>query len=328
MDTLTDSFASGRHGEWTISRYEPSMAPVWNDFVGSKARNATFLFDRRYMDYHSDRFEDCSMIASKRGKLLALLPANITADGILHSHQGLTYGGWVTAAAHFDGTDMLAMWSAWLEECRREGITAIDYKPLPWIFARYPSQEDLYLLFRSGAKLSESNLSSVVDLREPRGFNTLRRRLLRKGSALGCDIAYTRDATPFWEMLAECLRERHDAAPVHTAAELQMLMDRFPDNIRIAEIRLRGELLGGVCLYITSTVTHAQYIATTARGRELNALSPLFERLMEDAAAHSRYFDFGTSNEDHGRMLNEGLLRQKASYGASGVTFDRWSLPL
>ncbi len=43
--------------EWTIERYERSRAGEWNSFVGS-ARNATFLFNRSYMDYHADRFED------------------------------------------------------------------------------------------------------------------------------------------------------------------------------------------------------------------------------------------------------------------------------
>lgn len=326
MDPLTATPQTSGAPDWEIRRYEQGLERVWNEFVAQRARNATFLFDRRYMDYHSDRFTDCSMMAYRRGKLMALLPANITPDGVLHSHQGLTYGGWITSASHFDGTDMPGLWREWLAACRRAGIGEIDYKPLPWIFSRYPAQEDLYLLFRSGARLTESNLSSVVDLRDPRGFNTLQRRHIRRASAAGCEITYTRDVGPFWQMLAQCLRDRHDAAPVHSQEELELLMSRFPENIKIAEIRLGGELLGGVCLYITPMVTHTQYIASTQRGRELNALSLLFDRLMSDAGAKSRYFDFGTSNEDHGRRLNEGLLRQKASYGGSGVTFDRWSL--
>ena len=315
--------------EWEIRRYTPDMEGVWNEFVATRARNATFLFDRRYMDYHSDRFADCSMMAYRRGRLAALLPANLTPDGTLHSHQGLTYGGWIIPDAHFDATDMLRMWPVWLEECRDRGISEIDYKPLPWIFARRPAQEDRYMLFRSGARLTECNLSSAVDLACLRGFNTLQRRHVRKAAGAGCVTGYTDDCGPFREMLAECLMERHGAVPVHSEAELRMLMDRFPENIRIAEARLDGELVAGVCLYITDTVTHTQYIASTPRGREVNALSLLFERLIADASARgSRYFDFGTSNEDHGRYLNEGLLRQKASFGASGVTFDRWTITL
>ena len=54
------------------------------------------MFDRDYMDYHSDRFEDNSlMFFDDSEKLIALLPANLRGD-ILYSHQGLTYGGFLT----------------------------------------------------------------------------------------------------------------------------------------------------------------------------------------------------------------------------------------
>ncbi|MBQ9821268.1 MAG: GNAT family N-acetyltransferase, partial [Muribaculaceae bacterium] len=59
-----------------IIRYEASMAAQWNDFVQS-SRNATFLHQRGYMDYHSDRFSDCSLLALRDSKLCALLPACI-----------------------------------------------------------------------------------------------------------------------------------------------------------------------------------------------------------------------------------------------------------
>ena len=47
---------------YTVERYAPSMAAEWDDFV-SRARNATFLFRRGYMDYHADRFNDFSLVA-------------------------------------------------------------------------------------------------------------------------------------------------------------------------------------------------------------------------------------------------------------------------
>ena len=67
------------------------MHDEWNSFV-ARARNATFLFDRRYMDYHADRFTDHSIVFRRKGHLAALLPLNIDGDTVW-SHQGLTYGG-------------------------------------------------------------------------------------------------------------------------------------------------------------------------------------------------------------------------------------------
>ena len=44
------------------------------------------------MDYHSDRFNDHSLLFYHKEKLVALLPANEKEKDV-HSHQGLTYGG-------------------------------------------------------------------------------------------------------------------------------------------------------------------------------------------------------------------------------------------
>ena len=40
-----------------IRKYTDADKEVWNAFV-VQARNATFLLNRSYMDYHSDRFTD------------------------------------------------------------------------------------------------------------------------------------------------------------------------------------------------------------------------------------------------------------------------------
>ena len=60
----------------TIERYTPALAREWDDFIG-RSRNGTFLLRRGYMDYHSDRFVDCSWVVRRRGGIRAVLPANI-----------------------------------------------------------------------------------------------------------------------------------------------------------------------------------------------------------------------------------------------------------
>ena len=59
-----------------IRRYTPADKPLWDKYV-AKARNATFLFFRDYMDYHSDRFEDHSLMFFVGNHLHSILPANI-----------------------------------------------------------------------------------------------------------------------------------------------------------------------------------------------------------------------------------------------------------
>ena len=49
---------------------------AWNTFV-SKAKNATFLFHRNFMEYHKNRFQDFSLVVQEDQKWVAVLPANI-----------------------------------------------------------------------------------------------------------------------------------------------------------------------------------------------------------------------------------------------------------
>lgn len=325
---------------WKIERYDATRREVWDAFVRS-SRQGTFLHERGYMEYHADRFEDYSLMAYKRGKLLAILPANIvlsTPDGeesgaLLQSHGGLTYGGWLTPSLHFDGTDMMALFECWIEYCREVGISEIDYKPVPHIYSVHPAEEDIYLLFRHGASMSECNLSESVDLTSPIHLNTLRRRVLRKAERLTPAFSIreieaddTQGTSEFHHLLSRCLDTRYEAQPVHTLEELLHLRHQFPQNIRIHAIYREGEMQAAVCVYHTRTVAHCQYIASTLQGREENLLTPLFVHLMQDVYKESRWWDFGTSNEDHGRYLNEGLLRQKASFGAGGTAYTRWRI--
>lgn len=314
-------------GEWRLLRYGQEMRPVWDAFV-RESRNATFLFERAYMDYHSDRFADCSWIALKGDKPVALLPANLTEDRVLQSHGGLSYGGWLLPKAHIDGADLLGIFSSACDEWRKSGIKMLDYKPMPYIYCLKPSEEDIYALFRLGARLTECNLSAAIDLRSPGRFNKLQRRHLSKARALNAEVGEWEDIPRFMEVLAACLSERHGVQPVHTAEEMKLLAARFPQNIKFYAACLGGVPHAAVCIYDTGLVAHAQYIATTPEGRELNLLSLLFDYLITECYAARRYFDFGISNEHHGTYLNEGLLRQKYSYGATGVVYSRYSLSL
>ncbi|MCM1378215.1 MAG: GNAT family N-acetyltransferase [Clostridium sp.] len=315
----------------SIIRYSPDNSSLWDEFA-SCARNSSLLALRGYMDYHSDRFEDCSLMAFKGNSLVAILPANVRGD-ILYSHQGLTFGGWILPPRHLDGADILEIFRAAIAFCRDMGMKSIVYKPVPTLYHRQPSQEDIYALQRLGGSMTGCNLSETIRLNDNPGFNTLRRRTLRKALKdttmemveVGSDDLRLQS---FYRLLSSCLEERFGARPVHSLEELRLLRGRFPENIRIFGIRQMGtmEFEAGICIYAWKGVAHCQYIATTERGRRENLLTMLVWKLLEIFQDY-RYFDFGTSNETDG-SLNEGLLRQKASFGASGITFPTWQLNL
>lgn len=316
--------------DWEIRKYDSDKRAEWNSFVKT-ARNATFLFERDFMDYHSDRFEDCSLMAYRKGKLRAILPAERQGKKI-RSHGGLTYGGWVLPSqTGIDGSETLKLWREWIRWAEENGVSEILYKPLPYIYARQPSEEDIYCLFRSGAIMRETGLSSVIRLAENPGLNKLQKRHLRSLTGTEFEIKnYYGEVPPeklreFYEMLELCLEERHEAKAVHSQEEIAYLSSKFPENISLNTLEHEGKIAAGIWLFKTDTCHHCQYIATTPLGREKNLLTPLSVYLIDKATKEEKnYFDFGTSNEDHGRFLNEGLNRHKSSLGGTGVAYTQW----
>ena len=120
-----------------IRKYTADDKALWNTFVES-SKNGTFLHKRDYMEYHSDRFEDHSLLfLSEKNKVVALLPANIK-DDILYSHQGLTYGGLILSAVTSlnDVMEMFDILKAYMSD---NGISSLLYKQIPSIYHRCPS---------------------------------------------------------------------------------------------------------------------------------------------------------------------------------------------
>ena len=303
------------------------MAARWDEFVRT-SRNGTFLHQRGYMDYHSDRFTDCSLMALHDGKLCALLPANVDGD-TLWSHRGLTYGSWIVPLKHFDATVMLEVMDAAMAWLRANGIKRLVYKPVPHIYHRYPCEEDLYALFRHGARLTETNISTTIDLTCPLPLDRGNKSGANAARKAGIQVGPSDDWKGYWQLLSSLLDERYGTRPVHTLDEMQLLQHRFPHSIVLYTATLDGELLAGVVMYLSMPVAHCQYIGASPRGKDSKALTLLFEYLIGESAKQGfRYFDFGISNEDHGRYLNEGLVRQKSRLGGRGIIYNTFEITL
>lgn len=309
-----------------IRRYRREDKELWNSFV-SKARNATFLFDRNYMDYHADRFDDNSFMFYHKGKLKAVLPANVAGD-TLYSHQGLTYGGLLLdkKATVEDVLECFDSLNSWLRE---NGISKVVYKALPWIYQQYPSEEDLYALtWKCKAQLISRDISSSIVIDNKLKFAESRKSGIRKALSLNIEVGESNDVDGFWHVLEDNLGNRYNAKPVHTANEMKLLMSRFSNNIRLYVAKMNGEIVGGTLIYVTPQVVHTQYISASVEGKKHGALDLLFDYIINKVYANCRYFDFGKSTEQGGAYLNEPLIFQKEGFGGRGVCYDwyQWEL--
>lgn len=301
-----------------VKKYDANLKESWDSFV-DKAKNATFLFRRDFMDYHKHRFEDYSLMVFEGKKLMAVLPANVVGNSVF-SHQGLSYGGLVLhREVYFSQVvDIFRAVLLFLENDRKENL---HLKLLPHIYHKVPSEEIEYLLFILKAKLERCDTAAVIDYRhrlEIKSSNRLRG--IKKAIKNKLQIKEEVNFEDFWsEVLIPNLKRAHRASPVHTVEEIDKLRKNFPENIRQFNVYSGTEILGGTTIFETNEVAHVQYISATEAGRNMGALDLLYEVLI-DNFSQKKYFTFGISNEDQGQKVNKGLLHWKETFGARTVT--------
>ena len=308
--------------------YSPSLAEVWNAFV-AESKNGTFLFHRDYMDYHADRFVDCSLLFYKKDALVAVLPANYKQEELtVYSHGGLTYGGLVLSekTSVADTMQVMACAMEWMK--LRLGAERWIYKPVPHIYHRLPAEEDLYALFRQEAVLDARGVSSAIVAGGGVAMQELRKRGAKKAANNKVEYVESTDLKAFWEVLDEVLADRHSCRPVHTIEEMERLKASFPHNIRLFVAQVDGDVVAGTLVYETPMVAHAQYIAASDYGRSIGALDGLFCHLITEVFVEKDYFDFGISTEQGGRYLNEGLTFQKEGFGGRAIVYDTYAIRL
>lgn len=311
--------------ELTVVRYTPGKAREWDLFVES-SRNGTFLHKRGYMDYHAGRFADHSLMFYRGEEIIAVLPAHINGTELC-SHKGLTYGGLLLPDSTTTAT-VLEIFSALREYIIAEtGAETLIYRPTPYIYHRYPCEEDLYALFRNNARLTECKVSSAVCLDSPLPFKGRRRLTNAVRSRLS--IVEDGDFKAFWRILEERLQSKYETSPVHSIDEILLLKERFPENIRLFCITGSDNgILGGVVLFVTGSTVHMQYSATTEEGRRLSALDMLYEHIIGKCFTGKRFFDFGVSVEDGGRFLNNGLIAYKERLGGRAVVYSTYEIKI
>lgn len=309
--------------EYKVIKYSSLYYEEWNNFV-LKAKNSTFLFHRDFMEYHSDRFEDFSLLVYCNHKLAAILPANIKNFKI-HSHQGLSYGGLILPHKVSFQTVIECIYEL-LRFLSVNKISNLIFKQLPKIYHLRPSDELDYLLFILKAKLIRRDITMVIDLSNKINYATLRKRQLKKGLNTKLRFVLEEDMSSFWDtLLIPNLKNTHAVSPVHTLIEISSLREYFPNNIKQYNVYLENKLLAGCTVFVTDNVTHLQYISANKENNS-GALDYLIHQLISNVYKDKIYFDFGISNENKGQKINAGLLNWKQSFGASPIAHDFYEI--
>jgi hypothetical protein len=306
-----------------VKTYDRDDGPVWDDFI-DKSKNGSFLFFRDYMDYHADRFVDHSLMFYEDNRLVAVIPANLKNDQLI-SHGGLTYGGVISDSKMKVGR-MLQVFEALRAHLRRLGVKQVIYKAIPHIYHAIPAEEDLYAIFINHGHLFRRDVSSTILLAEKPRFSKGRRWCIKKGRSTGLHVKRDYDFETFMEIETQQLMQKHNKRPVHTAAEMQQLAERFPQNIKLFAAYQGETMLGGTIIYESKEVAHAQYIGATDQGKDEGTLDIVLDFLINEYYRDKKFFDFGISTDRDGYYLDQGLVANKESFGARTITYDFYQI--
>lgn len=307
----------------TVKRYTEARKEQWDSFIAT-AKNGHFMFNRNYMDYHSNRFTDHSLIFEEKHNILALIPANIDKNQLI-SHAGLTFGG-VISNIKMTNQKMLDIFDVLQNYASAEGISSFLYKAIPWIYSTIPSEEDLYALFVNNAQLYRRDVSSAIIPSQKIPYSKGQKYNIKKSLKNKLTISTSTDFTDFWQLLTQVLISRHNAQAVHSLNEITLLSNYFPENIKLHETRgPDNDLLAGAVLYINHGVVHCQYLASSESGKKLGALDFLIDNLL-GKYADQRFFDFGISTTENGLNLNHGLSQHKEGFGGRAFVHDFYKL--
>lgn len=279
------------------------------------------------MDYHQDRFDDYSLLIFKNNKVIALLPAH-KIDNTIYSHKGLTYGGLITSE-EIKLRDFVSCFKSVMIFCVNHGFKTLHLKQLPSIYTVIPNDEVQYLMFILNANLAKRDTLSVLSLKSKLKISKDRLAGHTRAIKHGLKVKEVDDFKEFWnKILIPNLNTKHNAQPAHTLKEIELLKQRFPKQIRQFNVYKDETIVAGTTIFDTKHVAHSQYISGNEDKNELGSLDFLHLHLIKNVFRNKSCFDFGISNENQGKHINEGLNYWKEGFGARTITQDFYDINL
>ncbi|UTD07646.1 GNAT family N-acetyltransferase [Treponema denticola] len=314
-----------------IESYEKKYEQLWDDFVLNKSINGTFLQSRSFLNYHpEDRFEDCSLlIFNQKDNLAAVIPGckDPKDSACFFSHKGSTYGGIVIDKKHYSGNSLLEIIEVFEQYLIENRYASVYLKITPDILSIESPALLEYLLYYKKYQQS-SELNTYIDLENyddhivsnfSQGKRTNITNCLKTGVV--CRQIHTSDEIQaIYTILVHNLR-KYNAKPVHSFNEFMELKSvHIPDNISLFGGYIQDDLVAGsVVFYFPKTKTiHTQYLCSKEEFAKLSPMSFMYYSMIVEAKKiNYKRISWGVSTEDFGHYLNQGLLKNKESYGST-----------
>lgn len=318
--------------EYVIVKYTASYEKIWDKFIEEYSINGTFLQQRRFLNYHGNKFRDASLLFYLDGKLEAVCPACeeiIEGEKVFYSHKGSTYGGFVITSAIYNIEKILQLlegFEAYLREneykkcilkptmklLSEQNMELLDYA---FYYNKYREYKELNL-YIDYSQYSEEILDNLSHMKQ-----RLVKRCIKSGMILQ-EIVTNEEIKKFYNILEKNL-QKFNTRPVHTYEELlDLYYHRLTKEIKFYGAYLNGELLAGtmVFLFEKQGCVHTQYLAANPQYNKLSPMSFVYysvAKLYKELGYKA--LSWGITTEHLGTEINIGLTNNKEAYGSRFV---------
>ncbi len=227
----------------------------------------------------------------------------------------MTYGGFIFKSEP-DNSLVDQVLETLIGYLRKYYINLATVKLQPGIYCSF---HDLLICSMETAGFSGSGILQNMHfaLSEKEKISSKKTAGYRNGKFENLRFQWLDNLSKFYDIiLTPSLKARHDAQPVHSLAELELLKSRFPNKIRLAAVYEENKMLAGVLFFLKDNIAKSQYAAATPVGMKKKAMDFLYlesYKLFEREGVE--VLDFGTVNNPDG-SINQGLKRFKKELGA------------
>lgn len=304
-----------------------------DQFILDKSSTGEFINTIKYLSYHpEDRFIDDSIIIKdlKNEEIKSVVMACTSHEdkNTIFSHLGTTFSGPVFKHTQ-NYTEIKAILELILKYYESK-YSKIEFRTPPSIYPSQPVGDLPYLLLKKGFEFGYISLLNIIDLSDIKNeeeliktYNARRRNHIR-GFMKQTDYEFIikdKIEEEIWINMNHNLKSKHNVCSTHTLIEINELKSKMPKQISVYKIqKSSGEYGAFALVYKFKNVFHAQYTSVNPKLLEERPNVLLIHELIKQAINEGyRYFSFGSSTEDEGEYLNEGLYDFKKGFGGGRI---------
>jgi lipid II:glycine glycyltransferase (peptidoglycan interpeptide bridge formation enzyme) len=213
------------------------------------------------------------------------------------------------------------------------GVDELIIRPTPREQHTYPTAYTEFQLSNQGFEIKDRELTNVIDLRRITDdrfdiYERSCRSKIRKSERNGVEIEeWSEDWESFHEILVKT-QLRHGEEPTHAKSELKQLDKLFPDRTRLCMAYYNEKPIAGIFEFLVNERSNFHFYNCHLKDyRDLAPVNQLLDREIKWSLEQGfDFLDLGTTVEEF--EWNDGLMRFKESFGATGHLRDVYQLHL